>query len=86
MQTEDQKVHICQLNNDTLQETKTLPHDGGIMDVAYSPDGAYLAAVDTFRKMYLYQLPDYQVSIHGKYVELSHTIYVTSTLLIFRVH
>ena len=56
-------MHIFQLNNDTLQETKTLPHDGGVMDVKYSPDGAYLAAADTFRKVYLYQLPEYEVCI-----------------------
>ncbi len=61
LQPNDQKVHIFQLSNDTLQETRTLQHDGGLMDVSYSPDGSYLAAVDNYRKVFLYQLPEYEV-------------------------
>ncbi len=63
-QPSDQKVHVYELNNDTLSEKRALAHDGGVMDVSYSPDGAHLAAVDTYRKVYLYKLPEYEVSEH----------------------
>ncbi len=62
MQQNDQKVHIFSLNNDTLQETRTLQHGGAIFGVAYSPDGGFLAACDGYRKVKLYRLPEYEVS------------------------
>lgn len=55
----DNKVHIYSLSGNNLTEKKILDHNGAVTDLKYSPDGAYLAASDTYRKVLLYQLPDY---------------------------
>ena len=59
---QDQKVYIYKLSGDELTESRVMDHNGGITDVKYSPDGAYLVATDSYRKVVLYQLPDYKVS------------------------
>jgi len=59
----DNSVHVYSLSNNTLTDKKTLSHNGAVTDVKYSPDGSYLSACDTYRKVMLYQLPDYQVLI-----------------------
>ncbi|KAI0228243.1 Actin-interacting protein 1 [Lamellibrachia satsuma] len=57
----DQKVYIYRLTGDELSEKRTMDHNGGITDVKYSPDGAFLVATDTYRKVVLYQLPEYNI-------------------------
>ena len=47
--TKDCKVHVYGLNDTCLSERITLDHRGAITDVAYSPDGTYLAASDQNR-------------------------------------
>lgn len=60
--SQDSKVHIYTLSGGSLQETQLLSQTGSITSVAYSPDGAYLAAADANRKVELYSCPDYKVS------------------------
>lgn len=42
-----------------------LEHRGAITDVAYSPDGKYLAASDSNRKVVLYDALTYEVCSDG---------------------
>lgn len=58
---QDSKIHVYTLAGNSLTESKVLEHNGGLTDLKYSPDGKFLAACDTFRKVYLYKLPDYTV-------------------------
>lgn len=44
-----------------LEETQSLKQSGEVMCLAYSPDGAYLAAGDANRKVVLYSSSDYKV-------------------------
>lgn len=55
----DSKVHIYSLSGSQLTEDKVLEHRGGVTAVKYSPDGAYLAAADSNRKIVLYKVGDY---------------------------
>lgn len=70
---DDQKVHIYKLSGDTLSEDITLPHTGQIKCVQYSPDGAWLAAGDSNRKIKLYN-SDYKGVAEWGY----HTATVTT--------
>ena len=56
------KVYIYSLDGDTLVPKTEKEHRGPVMDVAYSPDGAYLAACNAQRQVQLYTLPNYDVS------------------------
>uniref|UniRef100_T1J0Z1 Actin-interacting protein 1 n=1 Tax=Strigamia maritima TaxID=126957 RepID=T1J0Z1_STRMM len=56
----DNKVHIYKLNGHNLSHKISLNHIGGVNDVKYSPDGQYLAACDTNRKVIVYRLPGYE--------------------------
>jgi len=47
--TKDSKVHVFGLNGSNLSEKAVLDHRAPITDVAYSPDGKYLAASDQNR-------------------------------------
>ncbi|XP_013783916.1 actin-interacting protein 1-like, partial [Limulus polyphemus] len=59
----DHKVHIYLLNGYTLSLKTTLDeHRGAITDVAYSPDGSYLAACDGNRKVILYRALTYELA------------------------
>lgn len=58
----DNKVHIFLLNNCNFSPKTTLEHRGAITDVAYSPDGKYLAASDSNRKVVLYDALTYEPS------------------------
>ena len=60
---QDQKTHILTLSGDTLTEGRTLDHGGAVTDLKYSPDGAHLVACDTYRKVVLYRLPEYEVGV-----------------------
>lgn len=55
----DSKVHVYSLENGQLTETKILDHRGGVTAVKYSPDGAFLAAADSNRKIVLYKTENY---------------------------
>ncbi|KAG8195533.1 hypothetical protein JTE90_019521 [Oedothorax gibbosus] len=57
----DKKVHIFLLNGSNFSEKTTLEHTGAITDVAYSPNGAYLAASDANRKVVLYNALTYEL-------------------------
>ena len=58
---QEQKTHVYSLAGNTLHEKTCLEHNGAVTSVQYSPDGSMLAAGDTYRKVQLYQLPDYTV-------------------------
>lgn len=58
----DKKVHIYSFANGQLTETKTLEHRGGVSSVRYSPDGVYLAAADSNRKIVLYKVADHSLA------------------------
>lgn len=75
---QDSKVHIYSLSGGTLKETSTQAQTGSITCVAYSPDGAYLAASDANRKVELYSCPDYKVSKSATFSrnELLHFILI----------
>lgn len=60
----DSKVHVYQLESTNLSEIKLLEHREAVTDVAYSPDGTYLAASDANRKVVLYMTENYEVSVH----------------------
>ena len=54
-------MHVYSLAGNVLHEKTTLEHNGAVTSLKYSPDGSMLAAGDTYRKVLLYQLPDYAV-------------------------
>ena len=56
----DNKVHIFLLNGSNFSPKTTLEHRGAITDVAYSPNGMYLAACDSNRKVVLYNALTYE--------------------------
>ncbi|XP_022254686.1 actin-interacting protein 1-like isoform X1 [Limulus polyphemus] len=59
----DHKVHIYLLNGYTLSHKTSLnEHRGAITDVAYSPDGSFLAACDANRKVILYRALTYELA------------------------
>jgi len=49
------------LAGSTFSSKATLDHLGPVTDVAYSPDGNYLAASDGHRKVMLYSTASYEV-------------------------
>ena len=59
----DNKVHLYELKGTQLEPMKELDHLGGVTDVAYSPDDNYLVACDAHRKVVLYSVPEYKVSV-----------------------
>jgi WD40 repeat protein len=61
----DNKVHIYVVTGSSFSEKTKLDHLGAVTDVAYSPDGKYLAASDSHRKVVLYSLPNYDLA-HNK--------------------
>lgn len=59
----DNKVHIFKIeDNGQLTEVKILDHRGGVTSVKYSPDGTYLAAADSNRKIVLYKSDGYALA------------------------
>lgn len=59
----DNKVHIYELKGTTLVPLMELDHLGPVTDVAYSPDDQHLVACDANRKVILYAVPEYKVSV-----------------------
>lgn len=57
------EIHIYTVDNNTLvKKTSTsVSHATAVCDVAYSPDGAYLAAGDDNRRITVFNSTDYQV-------------------------
>lgn len=60
---DNSKVHIYSLNGTSLELKKELEHLGAITDCAYSPNNQFLVASDSNRKVILYKLPEYEVSV-----------------------
>ncbi|KAF8785130.1 Actin-interacting protein 1 like protein [Argiope bruennichi] len=58
----DMKVHIYLLNGHNFSLKTTMEHRGAITDVAYSPNGMYLAASDSNRKVVLYNASTYELA------------------------
>ncbi|KFM78476.1 Actin-interacting protein 1, partial [Stegodyphus mimosarum] len=58
----DNKVHIFLLNGVNFSPKTTMEHRGAITDVAYSPNGLYLAASDSNRKVVLYNALTYELA------------------------
>ncbi|XP_064465602.1 actin-interacting protein 1-like isoform X1 [Ornithodoros turicata] len=58
--TTDQKVHVYILTGGVLSEKKSLDHRGAVTDVAFSPNGEYLAASDANRMVRLYRALTYE--------------------------
>ena len=62
----DSSVHIFSLDQSNNLTPKTqLQHREAVTDVAYSPDGTYLAACDSNRKVVLYLSSNYEVSVRS---------------------
>lgn len=66
-------VTVYSVHNQQLQEKSVQlpPHRGSVTDLAYSPDGRFLAACDSMRQVIVYTLPDYSVMETGPWA--SHT-------------
>lgn len=75
---QDKQVHIYKVEDGVIgaEETHTLQHHGALTDLSYSPHAKYLAACDSFRKVLLYELPDYKSVIATEWGH--HTAKVTS--------
>ena len=60
----DSSVHVFSIDaGNNLTAKKQLEHREAVTDVAYSPDGTYLAACDANRKVVLYLSSNYEVSL-----------------------
>lgn len=62
---DDNKVHIYGLDGTTLTPKMELEHLGAVTDCSYSPDGKFLVACDSNRKVILYAVGEYKVSREG---------------------
>lgn len=78
---DDNKIHIYELNGNNLILKRELEHLGAITDCAYSPNYQYLVVSDVNRKVILYKLPEYEVSM---FVHLI-TIFINYFILIFKL-
>lgn len=58
----DSKVHIYELQGNSLTEVKVLEQLGAITDLSYSPDDKYLVSCDANRKVILYSVPEYELA------------------------
>jgi len=65
----DSKVHVFKVNDSFNSFTPQieLEHRDAITDVAYSPNGAYLAACDANRKVVLYKAPTYELAHNNEW-------------------
>lgn len=52
----DNKVHVLSLSGDVLKPSKVLDATGSVDALAYSPDGAYLAAGDSNRNVFVFDV------------------------------
>lgn len=57
----ENRVYVYSFDGQKLTEKSKMDHRAPITDVAYSPDGKYLAASDQNRKIVLYNASDYKV-------------------------
>lgn len=56
------QVHVYTVGGSNLSPKTELKHGGAITDCAFSPNDEYLVACDTYRKLILYKVPEFQVS------------------------
>ena len=76
-------MHVYSLAGNMLHEKTALEHNGAITSLKYSPDGSMLAASDTYRKVLLYQLPEYTVCC---LILASNIVLYWSVILYFQSH
>lgn len=57
------EIYVYTLDNDTLvkKTSSSLSYVTAICDLAYSPDGAYLASADDNRRVNVFRTTDYEV-------------------------
>lgn len=60
----DERIHIFNLENDTLVEKKIAKVRGTVCDLAYSPDGAFLASADSGRRVFVFETSNYEAAKH----------------------
>lgn len=60
---DDQKLRIYALDGTSLELKAELDHLGAVTDCTYSPDNKLLVACDAHRKVVLYSVPEYKVSL-----------------------
>ena len=65
----DNKVHVFEVNEAFTSFTPKieLEHRDGITDIAYSPNGEYLAACDANRKVVLYNASNYELAHNNEW-------------------
>lgn len=71
---DDNKIHIYSLSGSQLELKLELIHLGVVTDCVYSPNNKYLVACDSNRKVILYEVPEYKVSMltdHLKFYSLT---------------
>ncbi|GAB1607841.1 actin-interacting protein 1-like [Argonauta hians] len=66
--------YIYQVNNCSLSEVKSVEESGAVRNLAFSPDGQYLATCNDSRSVKIYNLSDYSV----KYNSSAHSVKVNS--------
>ncbi|XP_070539814.1 WD repeat-containing protein 1-like [Ptychodera flava] len=65
---EGNQIKIYKLEGDTLQESQKLDCRGAVTQLAYSSDGAHLAASDTGRHVHVFNTSDYKpLEVGGSY-------------------
>jgi hypothetical protein len=57
------QIHVYSMSGggSMLTPKKELDHLGAVVDLQYSPDGQFLASADSYRKVMVYRLPEYEV-------------------------
>lgn len=74
---EDKKIHLFDVVNNTLVESgEIVGHLGALTSVAFSPDGALLAAGDTYREVRVWDVASRTAKVQGQWV--FHSTRVTS--------
>lgn len=61
----DSKIHIYELNNKSLAPKTEIDHLGPVTDCAFSPNNEFLVAADANRKVILYTVPAFTVSVYS---------------------
>lgn len=58
----DNTVHVYNLSGSSLSPKTELKHLGAITDCSFSPNGQYFVACDTYRKVILYKVPEFELA------------------------
>ncbi|KAK7603230.1 hypothetical protein V9T40_003229 [Parthenolecanium corni] len=64
----DNSVHVYNVIGSSLSPKTELKHLGAITDCAFSPNGEYLVAGDTYRKVVLYKVPEFELAHKKEWV------------------